>query len=67
VACCYAHNNWGKGWSLLQLFEEKTNVLLILLWEFELFLHCSIIDYLGSNKSLCTDSDVLLAQKEDHF
>jgi len=39
----------------------------MLLWEFERFLQFNTIDYLGSNKYLCADSEVLLAQEEDHL
>jgi len=39
----------------------------MLMWEFERFLQFNTIDYLGSNKSLCADSDVLLAQEGDHL
>jgi hypothetical protein len=38
----------------------------MLLWEFERILQFNI-DYLGRNKPLCADSEVLLAQEEDHL
>lgn len=37
------------------------------MWEFERFLQFNTIDYLGSNKSSCADSEVLLAQEEDNL
>jgi len=39
----------------------------MLLWEFERFLQFNAIDYLGSNKYLCADSEVLWAQEDDHL
>jgi hypothetical protein len=40
---------------------------MMLLWEFERFLQFNTVDYLGSNKYLCADSEVLLAQENYHL
>jgi hypothetical protein len=39
----------------------------MVLWEFERGFQYNTVDYLGSNKCLCADSEVLLAQEDDHL